>query len=468
MNRKRTLFLTVALMCAAAVAVRADQVDDYVKAEMQKQRIPAVSIAIVKNGAVIKAEGYGLADIEHNIPAKPDTVFKIGSVSKQFLATGIMLLVQEGKIALDDKIGKYLEGTPETWQGITLRHLLTHTSGIVREGPGFDPYKVQSDIDVIKTAYPLPLRFAPGSKWEYCNVGYFALAEIIHKVSGKSWGEFLNERVFTPLGMSSTRVTSVADIIPNRADGYMLKGDKLQNTENWPAVRPSGAFLSTVLDLAKWEAALLTEKVLKSSTKTEMWTPFTLTDGRKYAYGFGWELEDFRGVPMIRHGGSLTGFRANYMRWPSYGLTVIVLTNLASANVESLGNGIAVRYVPELNLAALQPQTAADPEMTKVFRGVLTDYANGVKELPQATSELRAALAGAPQSARDSLAGRLKEGGALEFLTQKNVKENGILRLGAPVASIWHYRLGTGERVYYYTFYLTSERRVAYLESSTY
>ena len=138
--------------------------------------------------------------MEHGIPARPDTVYKIGSVSKQFIATGIMLLVQDGKVAVDDKVSKYLEGTPSTWQAITLRHLLTHTSGLVREGPGFDPYKVQPDIDVIKTAYPLPLQFKPGDKYEYSNLGYFVLAEIIHKVSGKPWGDFLTERVFAPLG----------------------------------------------------------------------------------------------------------------------------------------------------------------------------------------------------------------------------------------------------------------------------
>ena len=129
--------------------------------------------------------------LELNVPARADTVYKIGSVSKQFISAGILLLAQEGKLSLDDPISKYLDGTPETWKPITIRHLLTHTSGIVREAPGFDPLKVQSDADVIKTAYSLPLRFTPGEKWEYCNVGYFSLAEIIRKVSGKPWGRLL-------------------------------------------------------------------------------------------------------------------------------------------------------------------------------------------------------------------------------------------------------------------------------------
>jgi CubicO group peptidase (beta-lactamase class C family) len=314
MNRKRHFLLSSTLILVAAVAVRADDIDDYIKGQMQRLHIPAVSVAVIKGGSLIKAEGYGLANIEHGIPARPDTVFKIGSVSKQFIATGIMLLVQDGKLSLDDNVSNFLTGTPGTWRAITVRHLLTHTAGLVREAPGFDPHKLQPDIDVIQTAYSLPLRFKPGEKWEYCNLGYFVLAQIIQTVSGKPWGDFLTQRVFAPLEMTATRVTSVADIVPNRANGYGWNAEKFQNMENWLALRPSGAFLSTVLDLAKWEAALLTDNVLTGSTKTEMWTRVTLNDGRKHPYGFGWQLSDFpadsptpTGVPMIGHGGAAWG-----------------------------------------------------------------------------------------------------------------------------------------------------------------
>src|SRR4030095_2325722 len=187
MKMKRIPFLALFLLFATAVGAQTDKVDEYVKAEIQRQRIPGASIAVMKEGKVIKAQGYGLANVELNVPATPETVYKIGSLSKQLIASGIMLLVQEGKLSLDDKISKFLDGTPDTWKEITVRHLLTHTSGIVREAPGFDPLKIQNDADVIKTAYPLPLRFAPGEKWEYCNVGYFTLAEIIRKVTGKAW-----------------------------------------------------------------------------------------------------------------------------------------------------------------------------------------------------------------------------------------------------------------------------------------
>ncbi len=348
MRRKPFSLFVILLLLLQTTAVRADKVDDYVKAEMQKQRIPGLSLAVVKEGKVIKAEGYGLANVEHNIPARPETIFKIGSVSKQFIATGIMLLVQVGKISLDDKVAKYLDGTPEAWSGITIRHLLTHTSGIVREGPGFDPFKDQKDFDVIKTAYPLPLRFAPGEKYEYCNVGYFSLAEIISRVSGKSWGDFMNERVFAPLGMTATRPTSFSAIVPNRADGYEWRNDKMQNAVEYIAVRPSGAFLSNVLDLAKWDAALYTDAILKQSTREQMWTPVKLNSGAAHPYGLGWSLDPLGNHRQINHGGTLSGFRAHFSRLPDDKLSIIVLTNSSSANPAAIAHGLAAIYLPDL------------------------------------------------------------------------------------------------------------------------
>ena len=357
-HRTRALLLfSLLVVLAFAVSAQAPAIDDVVKAQMQAQHIPGLAVAVLRDGKILNATGYGFADLEHNIAVRPDTVFKIGSVSKQFIAAGIMLLAQDGKLSVDDKVSRYFPDAPETWNAITIRHLLTHTAGLIREAPGFDPYKLQSDSDLIKTGYSAALVFQPGERYQYSNLGYFTLAEIIHRVSGKPWGEFLHERIFAPLGMSATRVTTVADMVPHRAHGYAWRAEKFHNMPNWPAVRASGAFLSTVQDLAKWEAALLGESILKEASKREMWTPVTLNDGRKYPYGFGWQLDDFppgptpSGVPMIRHGGSLSGFRAYYCRWPKQRLAVIVLTNLEGAALDGLVAEIGVRYAPELRQA---------------------------------------------------------------------------------------------------------------------
>jgi D-alanyl-D-alanine carboxypeptidase len=348
MHSRRHSFFALLLILIAAVAIRADKVDDYVKAEMLKQHIPGVSLAVVKDGKIIKAEGYGLANVELNVPVRPETVFKIGSVSKQFISAGILLLIQEGKISLDDSISKFLDGTPETWKPITVRHLLTHTSGIVREAPGFDPLKVQADADVIKTAYSLPLRFAPGEKWEYCNVGYFSLAEIIRKVTGKPWGDYLRDALFRPLEMNSTRTTSMTDLVQDRANGYGWNEGKYLNAAIYFALRPSGAFLSNVLDLAKWDAALYTDRLLKQLSREQMWAEVKLNGGTTYAYGFGWQLDSVGGHKLIHHGGSLPGFRAELSRFVDDKLTVIVLTNSNSAEPDDIALGVAEFYIPNL------------------------------------------------------------------------------------------------------------------------
>ncbi|MGH9837753.1 MAG: serine hydrolase domain-containing protein [Blastocatellia bacterium] len=352
MHRKRISMIAIVLLLLQSITVRADKVDEYVKAEMQKQRIPGLSIAVVKEGKIVKAEGYGVANVEHNVPAKPGTVYKIGSVSKQFLATGIMLLAQEGKLSVDDKVSRRLDGTTEVWKDITIRHLLTHTSGIVREAPGFDPFKVQKDADVIKTAFGLPLRFTPGEKYEYCNVGYFSLAEIIAGVSGKSWSEFLNERIFAPLAMTATRSTTTSGIVPNRAGGYDWNKEQMQNASDYLAVRPSGAFLSSVLDLAKWDAALYTDKFLTASTREQMWTPVRLNSGATHPYGFGWSLNPLGNHRQVHHGGSLPGFRSHFSRFVDDKLSIIVLTNSGSASPETIVRGIAALYISDLSADA--------------------------------------------------------------------------------------------------------------------
>ncbi len=348
MRNRHTLFSALVLLLAATVAAQADRVDDIIKAEMQGQNIPGLSLAVLKDGKVIKAAGYGLANIKHQTLATPETVYKIASVSKQFIATGIMLLIQEGRLSLDDSISQHLDGTPATWKAITIRHLLTHTSGIVRETPGFDPSKIQSDADVVKTAYRLPLRFAPGEKWEYCNTSYFALAEIIRKVSGQSWSEYLSEKVFKPSGMNATYPTNTKVALPNRAQGY-VDNNKPWEADEWLALRPSGAFLSTVLDMAKWDMMLYADKILSDSTRRQMWTPVKLNNGTTYPYGFGWQLNSLSGRRLVHHSGGMPGFRAKFARFVDEQLTIIVLMNLDDVDVDSI-----VRNVAEFYLSAVQ------------------------------------------------------------------------------------------------------------------
>jgi CubicO group peptidase (beta-lactamase class C family) len=352
-RQPRRLAAVILLALAAPAAAQPardtrDTVDRIVAAEMARQHIPGVALAVVRAGKLIRADGYGFADLEHQVPVTPETAFKIGSVSKQFLATGIMLLAQDGRLSVDDPVSKYYPDAPEAWRGITLRHLLTHTSGVVREGPAFDPLRVQPDSVVVRSAFVRPLEFPTGSKYQYCNVCYFTLADVIARVSGKPWDAFLAERVFAPVGMAATRTTTTTALVPHRARGYVWRDSGAGRYENAPdllALRPSGAFLSTVLDLARWDAALYGTRVLTAASRAAMWTPAPLTGGGTSQYGFGWQLGALDGHRQVEHGGSLPGFRAQFTRLPDDSLSVVVLTNGDGAQPAGIAAAVARVYL---------------------------------------------------------------------------------------------------------------------------
>jgi D-alanyl-D-alanine carboxypeptidase len=325
------------------------RLDEYIQTEMRKSKIVGLSLAIVRNGHLVKAKGYGFANIETRTPATPETIYKIGSISKQFLASGIMLLVADGKVSLDDPITKYLNAAPQSWEKITVRELLTHTSGLAaqrpeNDPPGYEPFKIQPDADLIRRNYSIPLEFAPGTKWRYSNLGYFVIAEIITRASGVPWNEYLSAMIFAPAGMAATRVTSTTDIVPNRADGYVLEDGRLQKAESWIAVRPSGAFLSNVLDMAKWDAVLYSDRVLTASMRERMWTPANLADGTTYPYGFGWSLDSWHGHRRIDHNGGIPGFLSDFERFVDDELAVIVLMNTSSGNPTQIALDVADLY----------------------------------------------------------------------------------------------------------------------------
>ena len=318
---------------------------------MQAQQIPGVALAVISNGEIVLARGYGLANVEHQAPVKPETIFQSGSMGKQFTATAVMMLVEDGKISLDDKLTKYFTDAPETWNKITVRHLLTHTSGMTDYPRDFDLRRDYTEDELVKRIKTIPLAFEPGEKWSYSNLAYVMLGVLIHKVSGKFYGDFLQERVFKPLGMSTARVISEADIVPNRAAGYRTVNGQLKN-QDW--VSPSlnttadGALYLTVYDMAKWDAALYTEKLLKRASLNEMWTPVKLNDGKTHAYGFGWALGDVRGHRIVEHGGSWQGFKSHISRYLDEKLTVVVFANHARANPSKIARGVAALFNAEL------------------------------------------------------------------------------------------------------------------------
>ena len=233
-NRIGTCVCLVALIAGplAAQSALTARIDSVVTVEMAKQKIPGVAIVVVRGSAIRMIKGYGEANVEHHVPVTPQTVFESGSVGKQFTATAVMLMVEDGKLALTDSITKFFPDAPASWKGITVRHLLTHTSGIPDyTTDAMDYRRDYTEDEIAHLAFALTPEFPPGSRWNYSNTGYVLLGIIIHKVSGKFYGDVLRDRVFQPLGMKTARIISEADIIPNRAAGYELVDGQLKNQE---------------------------------------------------------------------------------------------------------------------------------------------------------------------------------------------------------------------------------------------
>ena len=358
-TRIAAIFLTlVAVATAQDASQSADSVvDDYVKAELQRQHIPGVALLVAHKGTIVKAKGFGYSNLELQVPVRPETVFQSGSVGKQFTATAVMMLVEEGKVRLDDPITSYLKDGPAAWQKVTVRQLLSHTGGFTDYPKNFDFRKDYTEDDLLKIIAAIPLAYEPGTKWSYANLGYATLGILIHRVTGKFYGDFLQERIFQPLGMSTTRVINEADIIPNRAAGYRLVKGELKNQE-WvaPAINTTadGSLYFSILDLAKWDAALYTERLLKRSSLEQMWTIAKLSNGQPNSghYGFGWFMQDFHGHRLIQHNGAWQGFQTNISRFVDDQLTVVVLTNLAEAKPNKISEHVAELYLSGKVLSA--------------------------------------------------------------------------------------------------------------------
>lgn len=303
-------FLALLLLAPGLPASREDllNVDQFITAEMARQRIPGVAVAVIRKGETLIANGYGLANVEHDVPVTPATIFQSGSVGKQFTAAAAMLLVEDGRLALSDPMTKFFADAPEHWKRITVRHLLTHTSGLPDyTASAIDYRRDYTEDELLRFAYGLKVEFEPGARWNYSNTGYVVLGIVIHKASGQFYGEVLRERVFAPLDMKTARIITEEEIVPHRAAGYRLVRNELKNQE-WVAPRlnttADGSLYLSLRDMMAWEAGLRSRRVLKPESWKQMFTPVSLNSGRTYPYGFGWALQDFAGHRAQRHGGS--------------------------------------------------------------------------------------------------------------------------------------------------------------------
>ena len=291
--------------------------------------VPGASVLVLRDGVPLVRRSYGMADLKAQVAATPQTNYRLASVSKQFTAASILLLAEDGRLRLDDKLRDWLPTLPRVADPITIRHLLTHTSGLIDYEDVMDPADTRQvhDADVLKLLESQDRTyFAPGTGYRYSNSGYALLSLIVERASKQRYADFLRERIFRPLGMANTVAyeTGISEVA-HRAYGYSFENGAWVRTDQstTSAVLGDGGIYSSIDDLARWDAALYDERLLKSTSLQQAFTPFTATDDPDVRYGFGWRITG----ETLWHSGETIGFRNVMVRYPKRHMTVIVLTN---------------------------------------------------------------------------------------------------------------------------------------------
>lgn len=328
------------------------------------------SVLVTKGGETLFSQGYGLANVEHRVPNAPDTKFRLGSITKQFTAMAILILNEQGKLKLDDPIGKYIDDAPKAWEGVTIHHLLTHTSGVHSYTSDLEYAMKMAHPETVKTMIARfkgkPLDFKPGEKFSYSNSGYFLLGAVIEKVTGKSYQAFLKAAIFDPLGMKDTGYDHPKTVLPHRASGYMRGPAGLENAPYLDMAQPyaAGSLYSTVEDLARWDRALAAGKLISKDFYTKMYTP------AKGDYAYGWSVTTRSGRKEIGHGGGINGFATQILRYPEQDVCAIVLCNVLPTNPGKVARDLAAIALGEpYRLPAEHKVAKVDPKVFDAYAG---------------------------------------------------------------------------------------------------
>jgi len=454
----------IAALVLASMSVR-DSVGTYVRQQMAAWHVPGVAVGVVQNGKVVLASGFGFANIETGATVSANSAFEVLSVGKEFTATAVLMLVDQGKIELESKISKYLPDLPTAWQQVTVRQLLSHTSGLpdYTDAPGFfqNAAAEATPDELLDPIRDRPLQFTPGARFRYSNTNYFLLGKLISVVSGEPYEAYMSRHVFVPLGMRATRMDDLRDVIPGRVAGYHWIGKDADRMpafvsgfhgvrnvlQNAVAVSPSrkwaaGGFITTLNDLLRWDSS----KLLRPETRRLMVTPSPSTAGPA-PYGLGEELHTVRGHPVVGHQGGGLAFNATIARYTRDGVTVIVLCNQTSAPSEAMANHIAALYIP-----SLAPEKAildADLALTGRLRRVLLDAAEGKVDesffAESASNTVAFVKATGPR-----FLGGLGALKSFELLSRRKEGELGVYRYRAiydSVTLIWEFKLDAQQRI---------------------
>ena len=327
------------LLLSVTAVSQADDFDKKIEAWLQAKKVPGCAIAYSEGGKLKFSKGYGYANLEHKVRMRPEHIHELASISKQFTAACILQLMEKGKLSLDDPISKYFEGTNANWSKVKVRHLLQHTGGLADYLEVFsNPGVAVTDASLINSIKDKPLRFEPGSKWEYSNSGYMVLGIIVSKASGMSSGEYLAKNVFQPSGMQTAVFNDTRSIVPNRADGYSIQNGKIVKegfTSTSLSQTGDGQVMASALDLIAWDVALSSNKVLQRETQVLMNQPSAASaktqNGAQTGYGFGVSLSRKEGKLVQSHNGGWMGTSTHFARYIDEKKCLVILCNSDSA-----------------------------------------------------------------------------------------------------------------------------------------
>lgn len=464
MKNSRIVLCVFLLLLSVVASARGDGLDKFIAEQIKERKIPGLSVAVLRDGKVVKATGYGFANVETQAPATKDTVYEIGSISKQFASEAMMLLVEDGKVDLDDPIRKYLPANaPESWQKITVRNLLNHTSGLkdwteIKEFSYRREYSHEEFIDLVRG---FPLVFQPNENWGYSNTNLPLIGIIVEKASGRSFEDFVNDRIIKPLDFGSIRFKHQEDVVKGRASGYVIRNGEWKNGEPFrpKIIAASGGILANAVDLAKWWEAVLNGRVVKPASLDQMLVPAKLNDGRTVAHGFAFFIDSFNGHKMIQHFGSTVGGFGSIVRYyPKEKVTVSVIGNLEDGGfgAEYIAKRVADVYIPGAFAGGMKE--VIDAEQTQRSLQILRDIADN-----KTPATLSANFASKVSEAfRKQLAENLKSMKSFAYLGTEKIGSDHFM-LDVTASEFVRFKMTLAKKDVFYHFRMNKEGKIGWI-----
>lgn len=447
------------LISLSSVGQHPDKIDSFITDKIKERHIPGFAFAVIKNNQVIRKSVYGMSNIEQGSLVNPHTVFEIASMTKQFTCAAILLLEQDRKLALTDKLSKYITDLPIDWNCITLYQLMNHTAGLKDDWDEPTSYFLENHTDskMLLAQQKQKLFFEPGEGHNYSS-GPFFLGLVIEKITGKHYSKFLQERIFLPLNMTCTSVFNDSTIVAHRASGYWWKNNKIQNGVDIPQAAESRAdvgIISCIEDMIKWSMALKDTNLLNQESLQKMFIPGMLNNGSFIPYGLGWYIYPFRGKLIYEHGGAFrTGFTSRIIFFPEENIEMIFLCNLWRSGLASIAYDLANYYIPDFKVVAKRTGTKYDPKLTNRFEEIFQQLAKGSIGRNELYKQVN--ISGFDP---DELVELLKGFKSFQLLNVKLLKSKPIKLYGKEISEIYFYQ-ALADKTTTWSFHLTRAKEL--------